>query len=95
VALQRAGFLAGRRGSLFLVLALVVRLGVRAWEIELDQYWQLFSSMAEPIFICDADGKIRLGDPALVRALGRQSSHEITGKPWQTLSKGRLSRPTC
>ena len=56
--------------SLFLTLALVVRMGVRAGEIELHQYWQLFSSMAEPIFICDADGKIRLGNPALVRALG-------------------------
>ncbi len=67
--------------SLFLTLALVVRMGVRAGEIELHQYWQLFSSMAEPIFICDGDGKILLGNPALVRALGLQEAHEITGKP--------------
>jgi PAS domain S-box-containing protein len=75
--------------SLFLVLALVVRMGVRAGETELHQYWQLFSSMAEPIFICDADGKIRLGNPALVRALGRQTAHEITGKPLADIIEGQ------
>ena len=56
-------------------------MGVRAGEIELHQYWQLFSSMAEPVFICDAVGRIRLGNPALVQALGLQDAHEITGKP--------------
>jgi PAS domain S-box-containing protein len=67
--------------SLFLALALVVRMGVRAGEIELHKYWQLFSSMAEPIFICDGGGKILLGNPALVRALGLREANQITGKP--------------
>ena len=75
--------------SLFLTVALVVRMGVRAGEIELHQYWQLFSSMAEPIFICNADGKIRLGNPALVRALGLQSAHEVTGKPLAAIIEGQ------
>jgi signal transduction histidine kinase len=75
--------------SLFLTLALVVRMGVRAGEIELHQYWQLFSSMAEPIFICDVDGKIRLGNPALVRALGLKDAHEITGKPLAAIIEGQ------
>jgi PAS domain S-box-containing protein len=75
--------------SLFLTLALVVRMGVRAGEIELHQYWQLFSSMAEPIFICDADGKIRLGNPALARALGLGEAHEITGKPLAAIIEGQ------
>jgi PAS domain S-box-containing protein len=74
--------------SLFLVLVLVVRMGVRAGEIELHQYWQLFNSMAEPVFICDANGKIRLGNPALVRALGLQAAHEITGKPLAAMLAG-------
>jgi len=84
--------------SVFLTVALVVRMGVRAGEIELHQYWQLFSSMAEPIFICDADGKIRLGNPALLRLLGLQAAHEITGKPLaailadQALPEGFLKR---
>ncbi len=68
----------GAGASLFLILALVVRMGIRAGEIELQQYWQLFSSMAEPVFICDTGGKIRLGNPALLLALGRQTAHEIT-----------------
>lgn len=84
--------------SLLLTLALVVRMGVRAGEIELHQYWQLFSSMAEPAFICGADGKMRLGNPALVRLLGLQTAQQITGKPLasiievQTLPPGLLKR---
>ena len=66
--------------SLFLTLALVVRMGMRAGEIELNKYWQLFSSMAEPIFISDGNGKILLGNLALVRAVGFQEANEISGK---------------
>jgi PAS domain S-box-containing protein len=88
----------GAEVSLFLTLALVVRMGVRAGEIELHQYWQLFSRLAEPIFICDGGGKILLGNPALVRALGLREMNEITGKPLsaifeeQTLPDDLLSR---
>jgi signal transduction histidine kinase len=73
-------------------------MGVRAGEIELQQYWQLFSSMAEPVFICDTSGLIRLGNPALAQALGRQAAHEINGTPLsailegQTLPAGMLER---
>ena len=79
----------GAGASLFLTLALVVRMGVRAGEIELHQYWQLFSSMAEPIFICDTDGRIRLGNPALVRALGLRAANEITGKRLADIIEGQ------
>jgi len=84
--------------SLVLTLALVVRMGVRAGEIELHQYWQLFSRLAEPVFICDGAGKILLGNPALLRILGLQAANEITGKPlWaifeqQSLPDDLLSR---
>lgn len=64
-----------------LTVALVVRIGVRAGEAELQKYWQLFSSLAEPTFICDGRGKILLGNPALLRALGFQEEHQIVGKP--------------
>ncbi|MGD0877719.1 MAG: ATP-binding protein [Anaerolineales bacterium] len=79
----------GAGASLFLTLALVVRMGVRAGEIELQQYWQLFSSMAEPVFICEKSGKIRLGNPALAHALGRQTAHEINGTPLSTIFEGQ------
>ena len=75
--------------GLFLTLALVVRMGVRAGEIELHQYWQLFSSMAEPILICDTGGKIRLGNLALLRALGLHTAAEITGKPLEAFLEGQ------
>lgn len=67
--------------SLLLSLALIVRVGVRAGEAELHKYWQLFSSLAEPAFICDERGRIVLGNPAFVRALGLQQEGQIIGKP--------------
>jgi signal transduction histidine kinase len=75
--------------SLFLTLALVVRMGVRAGEIELHQYWQLFSSMAEPVFICDTSGIIRLGNPALAQVLERKEAHEINGTPLSAIIEGQ------
>ena len=38
--------------SLAFVAILIVRLGIRAGEVELQRYWQLFSSLGEPAFIC-------------------------------------------
>lgn len=55
--------------ALILGLGLVVRMGVRAGEVELYKYWQLFSSLAEPAFVCDARGKFLLANPALLRLL--------------------------
>lgn len=55
--------------SILFIVILVVRLGIRAGEVELQQYWQLFSSLAEPAFISDAKGKILLSNPALTRLL--------------------------
>ncbi len=50
--------------SLILGLMLVVRLGIRAGEAELNNYWQLFNNLGDPAFICDAGGKVILSNPA-------------------------------
>ncbi|MFZ5911275.1 MAG: ATP-binding protein [Chloroflexota bacterium] len=50
--------------SLALGIMLVVRLGIRAGEVELQRYWQLFKNLADPAFICDLNGKVVLGNPA-------------------------------
>jgi PAS domain S-box-containing protein len=65
--------------SLLLALALVVRVGVRAGEAELYKYWQLFSSLAEPTFICDQRGKILLANPALVDILALREESQVVG----------------
>jgi len=86
--------------SLSLIVVLVVRMGVRAGEIELHQYWQLFSSIAEPAFICTTKGKLRLGNPALVHVLGLKSAQDLNGKPLadilenQALPAGMLEQAT-
>jgi len=50
--------------SLLLGLMLVVRLGIRAGEAELNNYWQLFKNLADPAFICNETGAIVLSNPA-------------------------------
>ena len=55
--------------SLILGLMLVVRLGIRAGEAELNNYWQLFKNLADPAFICDESGKIILSNPAFHQLL--------------------------
>jgi len=40
--------------------------------VELQRYWQLFSSLAEPAFICDVKGRIVLGNPAFSRLYHRE-----------------------
>ena len=50
--------------SLVLGLMLVVRLGIRAGEAELNNYWQLFKNLGDPAFICTLTGKIILSNPA-------------------------------
>jgi signal transduction histidine kinase len=50
--------------SVVLGVMLIVRLGIRAGEAELDQYWRLFNSLADPSFIADSDGRILLANPA-------------------------------
>jgi signal transduction histidine kinase len=50
--------------SALLGVMLIVRLGIRAGEAELNQYWQLFKNLGDPSFICDPTGRILLGNPA-------------------------------
>jgi len=63
--------------SLIFVAILIVRLGIRAGEVELQRYWQLFSSLGEPAFICDEQGRILLGNPAFSRLHGVEEDASI------------------
>ena len=71
--------------TLLMSLALIVRVGIRTGEAELYKYWQLFSSLAEPTFICDRRGKILLANPALVRALKLQEENQVVGRLLTTM----------
>ncbi len=71
--------------SLVLALVLIVRVGIRTGEAELYKYWQLFSSLAEPAFICDKRGKILLANPAMVRMLELNSENQVVGRRLTTI----------
>jgi signal transduction histidine kinase len=50
--------------STVLGAVLVARLGIRAGEAQLEQYWRLFKNLPDPSFIVDSRGEVRLGNPA-------------------------------
>jgi signal transduction histidine kinase len=49
---------------------LIARLGIRAGEAQLDQYWRLFNNLPDPSFIVDSGGAVRLGNPAWEHLVG-------------------------
>ncbi len=61
-------------------LAIVARQGVAAGEVELLQYAHLVNSAADPAFICDADGRLQLVNPALLSATGHDAEETLVGR---------------
>ncbi len=62
------------------LLALVLRQGVYAGEVELQEFTLLVNSVAEPAFVCDHHGRIKLANPAL-EAICSSDDNTLTGKP--------------
>jgi PAS domain S-box-containing protein len=76
-----------------LTLGLIIRQGLVFGEMEYRQYAGLVNSIAEPTFICDRRGFLRLVNPAFCRAVGLEHERDILGKslltwftPAETLS---------
>lgn len=70
--------------SFGLLLVLIARQGVALGEVEMAQYAGLVNSIADPIFVCDDRGRIRLANRALLQVTGC-SETSILGQPVQTL----------
>lgn len=62
-----------------LALVFVARQGVAAGEHDLRGYAQLVEGAGDPAFICDLNGRIRLANPALMRALGLHDLQHVVG----------------
>jgi PAS domain S-box-containing protein len=60
--------------------ALVARQGVITGEVELGQYAHLVNSTADPAFICDAEGRLQLVNPALLAAAGYAHEDDLLGQ---------------
>ncbi len=76
--------------SLSLGVLLVVRLGIRAGEVELQRYWQLFRNLADPAFICDLNGRIVLANPAFEQLEAANGSHAGLAALFEGLPPGGL-----
>ncbi len=66
--------------SALLGVMLIVRLGIRAGEAELNQYWQLFKNLGDPSFICDPAGKILLGNQACAAIIDAEDVSDLIGR---------------
>jgi len=55
--------------SIALIVVLIADQGIRAGEYELREYAWLLDNAAEPAFICDIKGRIKLANPAFTKAL--------------------------
>ncbi|NPV76674.1 MAG: PAS domain S-box protein [Anaerolineae bacterium] len=71
--------------TLVLALGLVARQGFLAGESELQKYASLVNSIAEPAFVCDHRGRLRLVNPALLAAAGYASQQDLLGQPLQQI----------
>jgi len=63
-----------------LTLGLIIRQGLVFGESEFHQYAGLVNSIAEPTFICDRRGFLRLVNPAFCRAVGLEHERDILGE---------------
>ena len=71
--------------TVVLGLALIGRQGLVAGEVEFQQYARLVDSIAEPTFICNPKGELRLVNPALLQSTGWKHSDELLAQPLQQL----------
>ncbi len=73
----------GLWGTVLLGLVLIARQGILAGEVEFQQYANLVNHIAEPTFICNAAGRLRLANPAFLQLAGMDSPEKIPGLPLQ------------
>ena len=71
--------------TLILGLGLIARQGILTGEVEMQQYANLVNSVAEPTFVCDSRGRLRLVNPALLEAAGYTHANDLLGRPLQQL----------
>jgi PAS domain S-box-containing protein len=71
--------------TVVLGLGLIGRQGILAGEYEFQQYASLVNSVAEPTFICDRRGSIRLVNPAFLQAAGYEKATNFSEQPLKRL----------
>lgn len=67
--------------TIILGSGLIARQGILAGELEFQQYTSLVNSVAEPIFVCDRRGLLKLVNPALLAATGYNHPNQMLHLP--------------
>ncbi len=79
--------------TLVLGLGLLVRQGLVAGEVNLERYAQLVNSIAEPAFICDRGGSLKMVNPALLE-IGGYQTRDVLGFPLERILEFREQEDT-
>ncbi len=79
--------------TLVLGLGLLVRQGLVAGEVNLERYAQLVNSIAEPAFICDRSGSLKMVNPALLE-IGGYLTKDVLGFPLEKILEFREQEDT-
>lgn len=83
--LQSPGAQLGPWITVVLALVIIARQGISAGEVEFEQYARLVNGIAEPAFICDRNGRLRLVNPAFVQISGYENAGAMAGLPLQVI----------
>jgi len=67
--------------TVVLGMGLAVRQGIYAGEVEMQKFANLVNSIAEPAFVSDQRGVLRLVNPAFISAAQVKSEVEVLGRP--------------
>lgn len=81
----REFFASGPFILIILTIMLYGRRVIAAEEVELRPFAGLVNSVAEPAFVCDETGMLRLVNPALLSAAGYLLPKELLGRPLQDI----------
>lgn len=65
--------------TVLMTIVLTARQGMLAGELELEKYANLVNSIAEPAFVCDRQGRLRLVNPALLKSAGYAVTADVLG----------------
>lgn len=71
--------------TIILGLGLIARQGITAGEVEFKQYASLVNSLAEPAFVCDSHGRLRLANPAMQEMAAASSMVDLISLPLEVL----------
>jgi PAS domain S-box-containing protein len=78
--------------SAALILLLIARQGVIVGQVEMRQFAALVNASADLSFVCDADGRLLLANPALLDAIGMPNEQAVGSRLQEHIADQNMDR---